>query len=442
MISRPGKLLAGACVLIGFASTAFGAGLSHLEEVQQRIEAIRQAIQDEGGHWSAGLTAIARLTDEEKLVLLGARRHPGALRKAALRGGAPSALDWRNNPSYRIPVFDKPAMSNFVSRVKHQGGCGSCWAFAVTGALESYWLRTGGDPEQADLSEQAVLSCSGAGSCKGGLPTTASDYLRDTGIPLESDMPYMAADAPCPALDEGARNRIQRIGSWRAVPKTVADIKAALNQYGPLPTTMAVYEDFMTYESGVYHHVGLLSGRPLNPIDFWVKRLFRDLFKDLVQFKCYHAILIVGYDDSQQAFIVKNSWGSEDWGEEGFFRIAYSQLKNMVSFGEDTIAYVPPEESPELSILSPDKTQPVSSPVTVSGNVSRPSDLQIKFDGEEFQTMGQGRFEGGWSQNAGNLSEGAHTVTVRARDATGGAIEEALQFQVGAPDEKTGTGER
>jgi len=33
-------------------------------------------------------------------------------------------------------------------------------------------------------------------------------------------------------------------------------------------------------------------------------------------------VLIVGYDDSQQCWIAKNSW-SESWGEAGFFRIAY-----------------------------------------------------------------------------------------------------------------------
>ena len=51
-----------------------------------------------------------------------------------------------------------------------------------------------------------------------------------------------------------------------------------------------------------------------------------------------HAIEIIGYDDTQQAFIVKNSWGA-GWGEAGFFLIAYSQLGNPVQFGYYTIAY-------------------------------------------------------------------------------------------------------
>ena len=34
-----------------------------------------------------------------------------------------------------------------------------------------------------------------------------------------------------------------------------------------------------------------------------------------------HAVAIVGYDDAEQCWIIKNSWGP-DWGENGFFRIA------------------------------------------------------------------------------------------------------------------------
>jgi C1A family cysteine protease len=38
-----------------------------------------------------------------------------------------------------------------------------------------------------------------------------------------------------------------------------------------------------------------------------------------------HAVLAVGYDDAQQRFIVRNSWG-DGWGIKGYFTMPYSYL--------------------------------------------------------------------------------------------------------------------
>jgi C1A family cysteine protease len=38
-----------------------------------------------------------------------------------------------------------------------------------------------------------------------------------------------------------------------------------------------------------------------------------------------HAVMAVGYDDSQQRFLARNSWGSE-WGMSGYFTIPYDYL--------------------------------------------------------------------------------------------------------------------
>ena len=40
-----------------------------------------------------------------------------------------------------------------------------------------------------------------------------------------------------------------------------------------------------------------------------------------------HAVLVVGYDDSQQRFIVRNSWGP-NWGMAGYFTMPYAYLTN------------------------------------------------------------------------------------------------------------------
>ena len=38
-----------------------------------------------------------------------------------------------------------------------------------------------------------------------------------------------------------------------------------------------------------------------------------------------HAVVAVGYDDSQQRFIIRNSWGT-GWGQQGYFTMPYAYL--------------------------------------------------------------------------------------------------------------------
>ena len=38
-----------------------------------------------------------------------------------------------------------------------------------------------------------------------------------------------------------------------------------------------------------------------------------------------HAVLAVGYDDSSQTFLVRNSWGTT-WGQAGYFTMPYAYL--------------------------------------------------------------------------------------------------------------------
>jgi C1A family cysteine protease len=210
----------------------------------------------------------------------------------------PASLDWRNNGG------------NYVTPIRDQGGCGSCWAFATTAGLESKTLISNHTPgTNLDLSEQVMVSCGGAGSCGGGSIATASNFIKNTGLPAEGCYPYTGTNGTCSNGCANWQSSAYRISSWQYVATsqaTVDGIKNALSKYGPLVTTMAVYQDFFSYRSGVYHYVtGSLAG--------------------------YHAVLIIGYDDVGQYFVVKNSWGTW-WGESGFFKIAYAELNSLTKF--------------------------------------------------------------------------------------------------------------
>ena len=254
-----------------------------------------------GGQGGQGLGLIKQiLTPQEEAQ---AAAHVQAFATMVL----PGKLDWRDNGG------------NYVTPVRNQGSCGSCWAFAATAALESAQLRALRTPGvDLNLAEQIMLSCSGAGDCEnGGYVGGAADFILNTGLPPESFYPYTAKDGTCSTAAPHWMESAYKINDWNYVAyssPTASTLKAALLTYGPLVTTFDVYEDFYNhYSSGIYSYV---SGNYVGG----------------------HAVLLVGYDDPGQYFIVKNSW-SPSWGESGYFRIAYSELSSKVNFGDYTISY-------------------------------------------------------------------------------------------------------
>ena len=139
---------------------------------------------------------MTKLSPEEQKMRLGlVLPDPTAYesrRRPFLTTGSPVAipptLDWRNNGG------------NWVTPVRNQGGCGSCWAFSTTAALESAVLRHRQTPNvNLDLSEQVMISCGGFGSCAGGMLELASDYFVQYGLPPESCYPYTYTNGLCSA---------------------------------------------------------------------------------------------------------------------------------------------------------------------------------------------------------------------------------------------------
>ncbi len=291
----------------------------------EELDYVKQAIAAKGHRWHAEETSMSKLSHEERRMKLGlVKAHiPDAPLLAAPApsnvAAQPAAFDWRNYNG-----------ANFVTPVRDQKQCGSCWAFAAAATLESSTLIKNNTPGiNLDLAEQILVSCSGAGSCAGGSPGSASNYIKNTGLPPESFDLYTATNGTCSSATPNWQASAYKISGWSYVTTTaptVDVIKNALNTYGPVNTTMEVYSDFFYYTTGVYHYAtGTYQGG--------------------------HAILIVGYNDSEQSFTAKNSWGPY-WGEGGFFRIGYSELNSVTQFGDYTIAYqngTPPPPPPAPS---------------------------------------------------------------------------------------------
>jgi hypothetical protein len=186
--------------------------------------------------------------------------------------------------------------------------CGSCWAFGSLAGLESeIKIWTNDSHLDIDLSEQYMVSCS-PGSCDGWYWWSTLRWIKYHGALPEFCFPYQANDTiPCEAKSPLWRDFLVGIDDYHRVYPNVTSIQSALVEFGPLPATMIVYEDFYpNYSGGVYRYQ----------------------YGDVV---FGHCIAIVGYDDTwgeedEGYWICKNSWGT-DWGENGWFRIAYGECK-------------------------------------------------------------------------------------------------------------------
>ena len=95
-------------------------------------------------------------------------------------------------------------------------------------------------------------------------------------------------------------------------------IKAEIMKNGPVQTAFTVYEDFVSYKTGVYQHV---TGNELGKhIGDWSTEC-HSWYKYSVWLGG-HAVKIVGWgvDSSVPYWLVANSWNT-DWAENGYFRI-------------------------------------------------------------------------------------------------------------------------
>jgi hypothetical protein len=112
------------------------------------------------------------------------------------------------------------------------------------------------------------------------------------------------------------------VANWQEVIDLAAR-KHWLATTGPMIACMAVYRDFFSYVAGVYRHtMGDLAG--------------------------YHAICVVGYSEAEQAWLCKNSWGT-DWGETGWFKIGYNECgidTQFAMYGVEAVVLPSPGPGP------------------------------------------------------------------------------------------------
>ncbi|XP_012673532.2 cathepsin K isoform X1 [Clupea harengus] len=214
----------------------------------------------------------------------------------------------------RLPKSVDYRKQGYVTPVKNQGSCGSCWAFSSCGALEGQLMKTTG--QLVDLSPQNLVDCVTENyGCGGGYMTIAFDYVKNnSGIDSEQAYPYVGQDQACAYSKSGKAAACRgfkeiKEGDERALTVAVAKV-------GPVSVGIdATLSTFAFYKRGVYYD--------------------RDCNKDDIN----HAVLAVGYGitaKGKKFWIVKNSWG-EDWGKKGYILMARNRnnacgIANLASY--------------------------------------------------------------------------------------------------------------
>jgi len=212
----------------------------------------------------------------------------------------PTSVDWR--------------LDNIVTAVKNQGGCGDCYVFSATGAMEGQYMRKYGGT--ISMSEQQPTDCcvncgcGGCGGCNGGWMQGVFAYSQK-GDNSEASYPFTSGNTGSPGTcryNSSIQSSYAAASTNSALTNpyqllTVNDETAmmiAVARQGPISVAIdASSSQFGYYSGGVFNYAGCTQY-----ID--------------------HAVLVVGYGVDATAgayWILKNSW-TTGWGESGYMRMA------------------------------------------------------------------------------------------------------------------------
>ena len=158
-----------------------------INEFLARYEVFRrnvmQIFQEENGSYNQGITKFSDLTPQEfSKIYLNLNYNALAVANfnpyiVKIKNVAPESWDWREK--------------GYVSPVKDQSSCGSCWAFSTVANLEGLYFKEKG--EMKTFSEQMLVDCDTYDSgCNGGLMENTFDWLKENGgIMTDIDYPYI-----------------------------------------------------------------------------------------------------------------------------------------------------------------------------------------------------------------------------------------------------------
>jgi len=291
-----------------------------LAQNDDKINRINQRLKEKGRSWIAGPTEVGEMTYAEKKSLFGQSTFPAGFEfyaggvittgddtesiglKSATASQYVDDWDWRNRHG-----------RNWISPVANQSSCGSCWAFAAAGATEAMVNLFFNQLLNLNLSEQELLSCT-SGTCSGGYPGTALNYITSSGVVDETTFPYVNSDVSCENKGTNPAELIKIEGKvdfgsgiWS---KTEDNLKKMLIQMGPVSGGLTDWS----------HAMALVGYKVVKEGD---KFYYRDLNKS----RYWKTVLAGDPLIGKTVWIFKNSWGSS-FGDQGYVYVE-TAITNM-----------------------------------------------------------------------------------------------------------------
>jgi cathepsin B len=271
-------------------SLPFGSGCpssvsNHYVQVDEMIRKINKK-----GEWEAAHNQFSHKTvDELKAMFLDP--------KMIVKKGVKDSVEQLSLPT----SFDaRKQWSTCIHPVRDQMHCGSCWAFSASEVASDRLCISKGT--NVVMSPEYILECDTTNmGCQGGYLNKVWDFLVHTGTTSDTCRPYTSGSGTVGGKCSNTCSDGSPLTLYKAtgsVPVTgEVDMMTELMNRGPIQVAFQVYQDFMSYKSGVYTHTSgsLLGG---------------------------HAVELVGWDvvNGVKAWIIKNSWNTS-WGMNGYFMI-------------------------------------------------------------------------------------------------------------------------